>query len=641
MVNGLWIEGSWVTDANVIKEKFMLSFKDKFKERIHSRPRIGMDGFKRLADHESSELVEHFKEEEIKMAILECGSGKEYWEELKLAIMEKMQQFYIHGSIHHTCSSSFISLIPKVNDPLVFSDFRPISLIGVVNKIISKVLANRVKKVSNSIISSSQSAFISGRNIIDGPLVINEIVGWAKKTKKEIFVFKADIEKAYDTLNWKFLISILTHMGFPSKWKNWVMGILFSGRGSILVNGATTGEFHYKRGLRQGDPLSPFLFIIAMEALHVMMVKAEATGIFSGIKLPGEEITMTHLLFADDSIFMGEWDENNIKNLRRILRCYYLLSGLKVNPRKSQIFGVGVEEEEVISKAASFGFKPDKKFRGLGIGSIRDLNLSLLVKWWWQYKTEPQQLWSKVIGAIHNNRRKISAVPLKKDHTGVWKTIVGRNKDMSKRGVEIGKNLVSKVGAGDKTIFWIDVWSGEIPFLERFPLLYDLAKNKRAKVEDYYKRINDGILWEWAWLRVPNTEAENHQAENFLAILNVTTVSARGDNWIWKGEENKEFAVKSIRNTLSRNLNLNEPADNYFWNNWAAQKCSTFVWRELKGRISTATQLRERGLTILSGRCRLCDREEETPNHALGKCRETKGVWDQIGCWVKAETITQ
>ncbi|XP_022014266.1 uncharacterized protein LOC110913752 [Helianthus annuus] len=212
---------------------------------------------------------------------------------------------------------------------------------------------------------------------------------------------------------------------------------------------------------------------------------------------------------------------------------------------------------------------------------------------------------------------------------------------MSKRGVEIGKNLVCKVGAGDKTMFWIDVWSGEIPFRERFPLLYDLAKNKRAKVVDHYKRLNDGILWEWAWLRVPNTEAENHQAEGLLAVLNVTTVSAGSDNWIWKGKENEEFAVKSIRNTLSRNLNLNEPTDNYFWNNWAAKKCSTFAWRALKGRIPTATQLRQRGVPIPSDRCRLCDQEEEMPNHALVKCREANGVWEQIGCWVKAETITQ
>ncbi|XP_022041352.1 uncharacterized protein LOC110943929 [Helianthus annuus] len=117
-----------------------------------------------------------------------------------------------------------------------------------------------------------------------------------------------------------------------------------------------------------------------MEALHVMMVNAEASGLFSGVKLPGEEITITHLLFVDDSIFVGEWEESNIKNLRRILRCYYLVSGLKVNPKKSQIFGVRVEEEEIVSKANSFGFKPGKfpfTYLGLKVGA----NMNRVQNW--------------------------------------------------------------------------------------------------------------------------------------------------------------------------------------------------------------------------------------------------------------------
>ncbi|KAJ0918837.1 putative RNA-directed DNA polymerase [Helianthus annuus] len=351
------------------------------------------EGFKKVNENEAIDLVKEFGEEEIRNAIWECGSNKapgpdgitfslikEYWPELKQWIMDMMKQFHKHGSIHQSCSSSFISLIPKVQDPMTFSDFRPISLIGVVNKIVSKVLANRMKKVLNGVISNSQSAFASGRNIIDGPLIVNEIVGWAKKKKKKLFVFKADIEKAYDTVNWKFIISVLTHMGFPSKWRNWVMGILFSGRGSVIVNGAPTGEFQYKRGLRQGDPLSPFLFIVAMEALHVMMTKATSSGHFLGVKLPEENMVVTHMLFADDSIFIGEWEENNLKNLKRILRIFYLVSGLKVNPRKSQLFGIGVNEEEVSNLASTFNFKAGNlpfTYLGLKVGA----NMNRITNW--------------------------------------------------------------------------------------------------------------------------------------------------------------------------------------------------------------------------------------------------------------------
>ncbi|KAJ0877945.1 putative RNA-directed DNA polymerase [Helianthus annuus] len=251
---------------------------------------------------------------------------------------------------------------------MTLSDFKPISLIGVVNKIISKVLANRIKGVIKSVVSNEQSAFVSDRNIVDGPLVINELVGWAKRTKRSIFVFKADIEKAYDTLNWKFLITILTHMGFPLKWRNWVMGILFAGRGSVLVNGSPTGEFQYKRGLRQGDPLSPFLFIVAMEALHNMMKKARSANLFSGVKLQGNGPHISHMLFADESIFVGEWNEDNVKNLKRILRIIYLISGLKVNPKN----GVCRLETEVNDMASIFKCRACKFpfiYLGLKVGA--------------------------------------------------------------------------------------------------------------------------------------------------------------------------------------------------------------------------------------------------------------------------------
>ncbi|XP_022023938.1 uncharacterized mitochondrial protein AtMg01250-like [Helianthus annuus] len=164
----------------------------------------------------------------------------------------------------------------------------------------------------------------------------------------------------------------VTHMGFPPKWRNWVMGILFAGRGSILVNGSPTGEFQYKRGLRQGDPLSPFLFIVAMEALHNMMKKARSVNLFSGVNLPGNGLHISHMLFADDSIFVREWNEDNARNLKRILRIFYLISGLKVNPRKSQLFGVCRSETEVIEMASIFKCRAGKFpfiYLGLKVGA--------------------------------------------------------------------------------------------------------------------------------------------------------------------------------------------------------------------------------------------------------------------------------
>lgn len=109
---------------------------------------------------------------------------------------------------------------------------------------------------------------------------------WAKKTKTKMFLFKFDFEKAFDTINWGFLDSVMDQMGFGHKWRMWIYGCLSSARASVLVNGAPTEEFSITRGVRQGDPLSPFLFIIAMEGLHVAIQDASEKSLILGIKLP-------------------------------------------------------------------------------------------------------------------------------------------------------------------------------------------------------------------------------------------------------------------------------------------------------------------------------------------------------------------
>ncbi|XP_071686617.1 secreted RxLR effector protein 78-like [Rutidosis leptorrhynchoides] len=155
-------------------------------------------------------------------------------------------------------------------------------------------MASRLVKVMDRIICKEQSAFIAGRQILDGPFILNETMEWCKKRKEKLMIFKIDFEKAYDTVPWDFLNYMLNLLGFGCVWHSWVCMVLKSSRTSILVNGSPTDEFTVRRGLRQGDPLSPFLFLIVMEELHLCIKEKILEGVFHGVSLSNNSTMVYH-----------------------------------------------------------------------------------------------------------------------------------------------------------------------------------------------------------------------------------------------------------------------------------------------------------------------------------------------------------
>nr|GFC90358.1 RNA-directed DNA polymerase, eukaryota, reverse transcriptase zinc-binding domain protein [Tanacetum cinerariifolium] len=176
---------------------------------------------------------------------------------------------------------------------------------GSLYKVIVKVLANRLVTVLDDIVDKIQSTFVTDRQIQDGPFILNEIIHWCKNKKKQSMIFKVDFEKAYDSVRWDFIDDILRRFGFGEKWCKWIQSCLYSSRGSVLVNGSPTKEFQFHKGLKQGDLLSPFLFILVMESLHVSFQRVVDAGLFNGIKLDSS-LQISHLFYADDAIYMGQ-----------------------------------------------------------------------------------------------------------------------------------------------------------------------------------------------------------------------------------------------------------------------------------------------------------------------------------------------
>ncbi|XP_019431881.1 PREDICTED: uncharacterized protein LOC109338984 [Lupinus angustifolius] len=200
-----------------------------------------------------------------------------------------VDDLYYSGNLSRGCNASFTVLIPKNNCPQGLGEYRPISLVGCIYKIISKLLVGRLKKVIHVVISECQTVFINGRYIMDGVVIANDIIDQARKKKNgDCFIFKVDFEKAYDSVNWGFILYMMDMMGFCSKWRSWIKSCLQSSSVSIVVNGNPTKECCMARGLRQ-----------------------------------------------DDTLLMEKNSSDNVMALKSILKCFELVSGLKINFHKS------------------------------------------------------------------------------------------------------------------------------------------------------------------------------------------------------------------------------------------------------------------------------------------------------------------
>ena len=253
-------------------------------------------------------------------------------------------------------------------------EFRPISLVTGVYKIISKVLANRLKNVLDKIVFDSHNAFVGGKQILDSVLIANECLDSRLKSGRSGVLCKLDMEKAYDHVDWNFLLYMLHRCGFSSTWRRWIFNCISSARFSILVNGSPTGFFESFRGLRQGDPLSPFLFLIVMEALSHLLARAGTGHFIKGflVGCPEEEsLDISHLLFVDDTLIFCGADPLQLWYLKGVFIWFQAVSSLKINMGKSELVPVG-DEVEVEELAGILGCKVSSlpmHYLGLPLGS--------------------------------------------------------------------------------------------------------------------------------------------------------------------------------------------------------------------------------------------------------------------------------
>ncbi|GKE95445.1 RNA-directed DNA polymerase, eukaryota [Tanacetum coccineum] len=266
-------------------------------------------------------------------------------------------------------------------------DFRPISLIGSMYKIITKVLANRLSLVISELVSDVHSAFVSNRHILDGPFILIELLSWCKHKKSKALIFKIDFEKAFDSV------------------RCWIQGCLNSAMGSILVNGSPTSEFKFSKGLKHGDPLSPFLFILIIESLHLSFNNMVPKGVLS-----------------------------KMESIRR-----NFFNGVENAEKKMSL----IDWNKILAS---------KKNGGLDVSSFFAYNRALLFKWIWRFLANGASLWSRFISAIYGIRGALD-ISSSYSRRSPWLDIVNEVRKLASKGIDLLSLVKKKVRNGEATSF--------------------------------------------------------------------------------------------------------------------------------------------------------------------------------------------
>nr|GEX05253.1 RNA-directed DNA polymerase, eukaryota, reverse transcriptase zinc-binding domain protein [Tanacetum cinerariifolium] len=284
-----------------------------------------------------------------------------------------------------------------------------------------EVLSNRLVTVLDDIVDEIQSAFVTDRQILDGPFILNEIVHWCKNKKKQSMIFKVDFEKAYDSVRWDFIDDILRRFGFGEKWCKWIQSCLYSSRVSVLVNGSPTKEFQFHKGLKQGDPLSPFLFTLVMENLHVSFQIVVDAGSRVGDLMSC--IQSWHDVTEGMHTRLSKWKLKTLSIRGRLTLLKSVLGAIPIY--NMSIFKVPTKVIQNMESIRARFFngvnvnskKPSwvrwksvlaaKDVGGLGVSSLFALNRALMFKWVWRFFSQKNSLWVRVVKALHGEDEKI------------------------------------------------------------------------------------------------------------------------------------------------------------------------------------------------------------------------------------------
>ncbi|GFY85594.1 hypothetical protein Acr_04g0003320 [Actinidia rufa] len=261
-----------------------------------------------------------------------------------------------------------IALVPKTCNASKVEEFQPIACCNVSYNVISKILAARLSVLLPNLIDPAQATFVQGRSMVENIYLVQEFLnryGWSRISPR--CIMKIDLKKAYDTINWEFVRKVLMGFGLPNLFVNWIIQCISTTAYSISINGSMHGFFKGKQGIRQGDPISPFLFVLCLEYLSRSLNQLKDNRDFK-FHPRCQDLNITHLAFADDLMLFSRGDVESVQLLMNKMRRFGDYSGLRVSMEKSNLYASGIPRDDLEAIKAISGFSEGRfPFRYLGL----------------------------------------------------------------------------------------------------------------------------------------------------------------------------------------------------------------------------------------------------------------------------------
>ncbi|XP_030441021.2 uncharacterized protein LOC115663116 [Syzygium oleosum] len=425
---------------------------------------------------------------------------KSSWEIIGPSTLVAVRDFFESGCMLKEINNTILTLVPKSPNASAMSDFRPIACCNTLYKCISKILARRIVRILPTLIGPAQTAFVKGRRISDNILIAQELFAdFHHRPYLSKCAIKVDFQKAYDTVDWSFLEKALMAFKFPVSFTKLVMACVTTAKFSVSINGELHGYFGSSRGIRQGDPLSPYLFILVMEIFSgILKAKTDMPDFHWFWRC--KKTRLSHLFFADDVLLFAEGHLRSVQLINESLLLFSDWSGLKPNKAKSNIFITGGTQalHDQLIQCLGFQQGPDlgvggakvawkavclpKEEGGLGIWRLVEYNNAMTLKHIWLLFTDKESLWCKWIHSTFLKKANFWLVPKPTFCSWTWKKIL----DMRLSAQAMFR---WKIGNGRSVSFWFDWWHSRGPLYLLFSNaeIYQSRIPRDATVRSFYE----------------------------------------------------------------------------------------------------------------------------------------------------------